>query len=406
MKIWNDEEVKSLFSCVEQNKAANGSLVRAFALHAKKFSRRPNSVRNYYYHEVDNLLVDKIRAKRLGINLNEHQKSHFENFDKVQEGDLFGEIDSLTKSGLSVRAACLKLSGGDLTKMTRYQNKYQNMKRKIENHNKTEKKLQKNQQKLTKSQQKSTKISEEINNKQKLEKKSLKIVKNNKLFEQNQPKLENNSQKIKNNSQNLKNNSQIIEKTAKLLENMNKKYVKNQQKNINFQAKNAQFDGKIAKIGEFVNFKNAEQEQSSKIIPFKIPRTLSDADINSLFLGLVRLIKKSVQDEMQQKQNELLGKYELVMKNSDRIQQEYDKQTSELEHVKAEFAKFKRESAAAKNLAAQLSKENAATQLSKDNIYAKNHAPQLSKKIAFENRLAQNVRSQSKNSSLESRKRG
>ena len=39
------------------------------------------------------------------------------------------EIDNLIKSGMSVRSACFKLSNGDLTQMTRLQNKYQNMKK-------------------------------------------------------------------------------------------------------------------------------------------------------------------------------------------------------------------------------------------------------------------------------------
>ena len=133
MKIWNDGEVKALFENVENCKKNKVALVEAFAEHAKKFSRRPNSVRNYYYHEVDNLDADKVRAAKLRIDISKHKKAHFKNFDKVQEGDLFGEIDRLTSEGLSVRAACLKLSNGDLALMTRYQNKYQNMRRKLEN---------------------------------------------------------------------------------------------------------------------------------------------------------------------------------------------------------------------------------------------------------------------------------
>ena len=38
------------------------------------------------------------------------------------------EIKALTESGMSVRSACFKLSGGDMTLMTRLQNKYQNLK--------------------------------------------------------------------------------------------------------------------------------------------------------------------------------------------------------------------------------------------------------------------------------------
>ncbi len=132
MKNWNDREVKELFVEVEKCKKESVSLKEAFLAHAKTFNRKPNSVRNYYYHEVDNLQNDVERTQRLGIDLSKHVKTHFEGFDKVQEGELFEKIEKLTIEGLSVRSACLKLSGGNLTLMTRLQNKYQNMKRKLE----------------------------------------------------------------------------------------------------------------------------------------------------------------------------------------------------------------------------------------------------------------------------------
>ncbi len=131
MKIWSDSEVKALFGEVEKTKAQQSSLKKAFIIHAQKFGRKQNSVRNYYYHEVDNLLKDSQRCNRLGIDISVHDKTHFESFDKLAEENLFEEIEKLLAEGLSVRSACLKLSGGDLTLMTRYQNKYQNMKKKL-----------------------------------------------------------------------------------------------------------------------------------------------------------------------------------------------------------------------------------------------------------------------------------
>ncbi len=131
MKTWNEIEVKSLFEEVVRCKGEKDALKLAFKNHADKFGRKQNSVRNYYYHEVDNLKNDDLRCKQLGIDLSEHIKNHFIAFDKVGEENLFEEIDKLTKSGMSVRSACLKMSNGDLTLMTRYQNKYQNMKRKM-----------------------------------------------------------------------------------------------------------------------------------------------------------------------------------------------------------------------------------------------------------------------------------
>lgn len=128
---WNEREVKDLFDEVEICKQSKYALKMAFDSHAKKYNRKPNSVRNYYYHEVDNLLQDEKRCQKLGVDINKHIKNHFDNFDKEEEEKLFEQIEKLTKQGISVRSACLKLSGGDLTEMTRLQNKYQNMKKKL-----------------------------------------------------------------------------------------------------------------------------------------------------------------------------------------------------------------------------------------------------------------------------------
>ncbi len=133
MKIWNDEEVLSLFKEVEVCKETKQSLKFAFSCHAEKYKRKPNSVRNYYYHEVDNLKKDQKRCQKLGIDLKLHDKNHFLNFDETEEETLLKKIDECTKQGLSVRSACYKLSNGDLALMTRIQNKYQNLKRKQEN---------------------------------------------------------------------------------------------------------------------------------------------------------------------------------------------------------------------------------------------------------------------------------
>lgn len=133
MKIWKDEEVKDLFKEVESCKHGQTALKNAFCLHAKKYKRKPNSVRNYYYLEVENLKNDHARCKKLDIDLSNHDKTHFQNFGENEGNNLLEEVKNLTQQGLSVRSACLKLSDGDLTKMTRYQNKYQNMKKKFEN---------------------------------------------------------------------------------------------------------------------------------------------------------------------------------------------------------------------------------------------------------------------------------
>ncbi len=133
MKLWNDDEVKSLFNEVEYCKNNQQALRMAFVLHAKKFKRKPNSVRNYYYKEVDNLASNEQRCKSLGIELEKHQKTHFVAFDEKEEEKLLNDVSEMVANGKSVRAACQILSGGNLSLMTRLQNKYQNSKKKESN---------------------------------------------------------------------------------------------------------------------------------------------------------------------------------------------------------------------------------------------------------------------------------
>lgn len=124
--IWENSEVKELFSVVESYKQKNKSLREAFQQHAEKYGRKPNSVRNYYYHEVDNLKQDDNRLKKLGINLDKHNKTNIIYFSADEEEKLMQDIDNLVKNGVSVRKACFKLSGGDVGQMLRFQNKYRN----------------------------------------------------------------------------------------------------------------------------------------------------------------------------------------------------------------------------------------------------------------------------------------
>jgi len=130
MNFWKDDEVVALFEEVEKTKQKSLPMKRAFDIHAQKFGRKSNSVRNYYYFELESLHNDENRCKKLKINLKNHKKNHFELFDRSQEVDMVEKIDKLLALGLSVRGACFKLANGDLTMMTRFQNKYQNIKRK------------------------------------------------------------------------------------------------------------------------------------------------------------------------------------------------------------------------------------------------------------------------------------
>lgn len=123
---WKNSEVKALFACVEEFKAGSKSIKQAFESHAKRSGRAPNSVRNYYYHELADLANDEKRRKNLGIDLSKHQKTEIKFFSKEEENALMKQIDQKVKAGVSVRKVCLELAHGDASLMLRYQNKYRN----------------------------------------------------------------------------------------------------------------------------------------------------------------------------------------------------------------------------------------------------------------------------------------
>lgn len=125
--FWQDDEVKDLFNVVEDVKDSNKPLKDAFIFHAQKYSRKPNSVRNYYYYQLMQLKNDALKTQRLGIDLSRHEKVEVEYFSKQDQDKLVLQINNLIKKGMSIRKACLVLSGGDLNLMLRYQNKYRNI---------------------------------------------------------------------------------------------------------------------------------------------------------------------------------------------------------------------------------------------------------------------------------------
>ena len=63
---WTGAEIKNLFNIVENYKTKNIPLLKAFEDYAKKSGRKRNSVRNYYYQEINELKnnEDKIRTSK------------------------------------------------------------------------------------------------------------------------------------------------------------------------------------------------------------------------------------------------------------------------------------------------------------------------------------------------------
>ena len=122
--VWNDEEVKALFNLVEEMKRSKRPIREAFNKHALNYGRQPNSVRNYYYHEIDRLEEDKLRRSNLQIDIKKHQKNEFNFFTDEEKDAVINKIKEKLSEGYSVRKACMLLSGGDVKQMLRLQNKY------------------------------------------------------------------------------------------------------------------------------------------------------------------------------------------------------------------------------------------------------------------------------------------
>jgi hypothetical protein len=124
---WKDEEVKNLFLFVEEVKMQNYPLTYAFLEYANKTGRKANSVRNYYYLELDELNANKKRRERLEIDLTKHQKQSFEEFSKEEEYKLAYFILQNQRFSKSVRSSCLELAKNNVSLMIRYQNKYRSL---------------------------------------------------------------------------------------------------------------------------------------------------------------------------------------------------------------------------------------------------------------------------------------
>lgn len=124
---WKDSEVKKLFNCIEKIKEKNGSLLDGFKDFAKKTKRKTNSIRNYYYLEVEDLKTDPERVKKMGIDLAIHNVQNPDRFSKEETEKLVTKILQLKCLGVSVRKACLQLANNSPENMLRYQNKFRSV---------------------------------------------------------------------------------------------------------------------------------------------------------------------------------------------------------------------------------------------------------------------------------------
>ena len=121
---WCDEEVKTLFKFVEIKRSEGIPLIAIFEQYANFTSRQKNSVRNFYYGELELLQENGELCKKLGISLQQHKAKNVVPFGDNDTKELIKDINLLLEAGYSVRGACLELAGGDAKKMIRLQNKF------------------------------------------------------------------------------------------------------------------------------------------------------------------------------------------------------------------------------------------------------------------------------------------
>lgn len=294
--LWEEEEVKTLLNEVKGCCKKGLSLKDAFYLHAQKFGRKPNSVRNYYYHEISLLEKDFMRAEKVGFDKENHKISEIKFFSQEQESELIKKIDSLVEEGFSVRRACLTLANNDASKMLRYQNKYRNFKSKQNFEN------SKTKSENVKQTQNETNIKTQTKQEE----------------TQNQPNKLNLKEEI--------NFENLIEKSNVQKINQNKNDVKKEQQDLSLYSQN----------------ENSCPQKQDNIVQFVKNPPLTDSDIQSLFMGLVRLVKRNALQKTKEEMGQTLLQANRQLRQSIVLLAGKEKK---LKNLEKEFKKIKQENA-------------------------------------------------------------
>ena len=112
---WQKQEIDALRMRIEQAEKSGESLRSVFDDMGAQLGRKPNSIRNFYYAQLRG-------------NQDEAQRTlPFETFSQEEITQLIKSILTARAQGMSVRACVRQLSGGDRTRMLRYQNKYRSI---------------------------------------------------------------------------------------------------------------------------------------------------------------------------------------------------------------------------------------------------------------------------------------
>ena len=109
---WSDDESRLLWETADEAQQQGLPLKAVFERIAEKTGRRPNSIRNYYYAQVQ---------KREG---GAQRPARFVPFTQQEVDWLMEQVLTARAQGQSVRSCLQALSGGDHSLMLRYQNKY------------------------------------------------------------------------------------------------------------------------------------------------------------------------------------------------------------------------------------------------------------------------------------------
>ena len=257
MKLtWTKGEVKKLFSMVEECKKKHEPLILAFNTFSQRFCRKVFSVRNFYYHKLREFEKNPQLARSFNIDISLHQKMEQRAFSQEEYDNELATVARLVDSGYSIRKACQEVSKGDLKFMLRLQNKFYS----------TKKFEEKNIEKIVKN------------------------MKLKKLQDRLAVEIEKDIKNSENNtfSENNKNIKKINEKTNK--NQIKSEYFNNYLKNkYNFET-NKKFENKKEIV-------ESSKKQGGEVVVMPKKKTaLSDSEINSLFLGLVKLVKKAAEE--------------------------------------------------------------------------------------------------------------
>ena len=113
---WQKREIDALRERIAQAEKSGESLRSVFDEMGELLGRKPNSIRNFYYAQL--------REAQEG---EKGRPLPFETFTQQEIEHLIRNILTARAQGMSVRACVRQLSGGDRSRMLRYQNKYRSV---------------------------------------------------------------------------------------------------------------------------------------------------------------------------------------------------------------------------------------------------------------------------------------